>query len=242
VVVTGGASGIGRAIAEAFVRLGGAVAIVGRNEQRLREAALAFGSSVICQTADVSRLDQVSAAVQAIVRQFGQVDVLVNNAGIARHVSSRTPLPEAEALWDEVLATNLKGSFLTTLCVAPHLTRPGGRVINISSITAYSGGHGPGSMAYATSKAGLNGLTYALARELGPEGVTVNAVAPGFIDTEFNRTLPQDYVEAVLAETPVGRVGNVEDVVAAVLYLASPNASFVTGEVLSVNGGRLFGR
>jgi 3-oxoacyl-[acyl-carrier protein] reductase len=151
-------------------------------------------------------------------------------------------LETAERLWDEVMATNLKGSFLACLAAIPHLARPGGRIINISSVVAFSGGHG-GSIAYVASKAGLHGLTYALVRELSPLGITVNAVAPGFIsDTEFNADFPAAARENVLAETPLGRAGYVADVVAAVSYLASPAASFVTGEILHVNGGRVFGR
>jgi 3-oxoacyl-[acyl-carrier protein] reductase len=140
------------------------------------------------------------------------------------------------------LDTNLKGVFLACLAAIPHLSQPGGRIINISSVVAFSGGHG-GSIAYVTSKAGLHGLTYALVRELSPLGITVNAVAPGFItDTDFNADFPAAARDQVLSETPMGRGGTVADVVAAVRYLASPETSFVTGEILHVNGGRVFGR
>ena len=177
-----------------------------------------------------------------IAEHFDGLEVLVNNAGTARWTRIDTPLDSAERFWDEVMSTNLKGSFLASMAAIPHLARPGGRIVNISSVVAFSGGHG-GSIAYATSKAGLHGLTYALARELSGLGITVNVVAPGFIaDTEFNADFPAKAREQVLAETPLGRTGTVADVVAAVMYLASPAASFVTGEILHVNGGRVFGR
>lgn len=192
---------------------------------------------------DVGSREQIASAVADLAAMFGSIDVLVNNAGIARWVTTKSKLEEAEQAMDEVLRTNVKGAYLMALAAAPYLKRPGGRIINISSITAFSGGHGPGSMAYATSKSALHGLTFALARELSREGITVNAVAPGLIaDTEFNRDYPEEYQRAIVGETPVGRKGSVSDVVGAVTYLASPQASFVTGEIIAVNGGRLFGR
>ena len=129
------------------------------------------------------------------------------------------------------------------MAVAPHLPRPGGRIINVSSIAAFTGGSRPGAVAYAAAKAGLIGMTYALARELSPQGITVNAVAPGFVaGTEFTGQWSEERVRGIVAETPVGREGHPNDIAAAVRYLASPDASFVTGEVLNVNGGWLFGR
>lgn len=242
-VVTGGGGGIGRAIAIALARSGARVAILGRDKGRLDATLRELGPASVAHQVDVGSREQVTRAMAAIVGRFGAVDILVNNAGIARWVTTKTALEEAERGLDEVYRTNVKGPFFMALAAAPHLRRPGGRIINISSITAFSGGHGPGSMAYATSKSALLGLTFALARELSSEGITVNAVAPGLIaDTEFNRDYPDEYQRAIVKETPVGRKGTVDDVVAAVLYLASPGASFVTGEILAVNGGRLFGR
>lgn len=245
VVVTGGGSGIGQEIASAFSRQGSQVIIIGRNEDRLLAAAEALGPRISWQRADVSQLRQVISSVESIVKRFGRIDVLVNNAAatLSGRITTETHPEEAEKLWDEQLDITLKGSFLMAMVVAPHLRRPGGRIINISSIAAFTGGSRPGAIAYAAAKAGLLGLTYALARELSPKGITVNAVAPGFIvNTGMTRDWPEERVKAIVEETPVGRVGNVGDVAAAALYLASPEASFVTGSVLSVNGGWLFGR
>jgi 3-oxoacyl-[acyl-carrier protein] reductase len=243
VVITGGGSGIGQAMAEAFARVGDRVVILGRREERLRAVAQSLGPAVCWQRVDVSQRDSIAAGAAAIADRFGRIDVLVNNAGFVLGITTQTPLAEAERLWDEVVDANLKGAFLMAAAVTPHLPRPGGRIINVSSIAAFTGGSRPGAVAYAAAKSGLIGLTYALARELSPQGITVNAVAPGFVaGTEFTGQWPEERVRAIVAETPAGRAGRPEDIAAAVLYLASPQASFVTGEVLHVNGGWLFGR
>jgi len=242
VVITGGNSGMGQATAAAFARANEHVIIIGRSEERLQATAQELGSNVTWLKADVSQRSQVEGAVAAIIEQFGHVDVLINAAGFVLGVTTDLPLDEAESLWDEVVDTNLKGSFLMAVAVAPHMTRPGGRIVNISSIAAFTGGSRAGSMAYAAAKAGVLGLTYGLARELSPQGITVNAIAPGFIaNTGFTGEWSEERVRGIIAETPVGRGGHVSDVVAAALYLSSPEASFVTGEVLNVNGGWLFG-
>ncbi len=243
VVVTGGNSGIGRAVAQGFVQEGAHVVIFGRNEDTLRTTAEALGPRVTWRQVDVSQRTQVAPAVAAIAERFGRIDVLVNAAGFAVGVSADTPLDEAERNWDETLDTNLKGSFLMAVAVAPHLTRPGGRIINISSIAAFTGGSRGGALDYAAAKAGVIGLTYGLARDLSAQGITVNAVAPGFIaHTGFTGAWSEERAQSIIAQTPAGRAGRAEDVAAAVRYLASPEASFVTGEVLNVNGGWLFGR
>lgn len=241
-IITGGNSGIGRAIAAAFARNDTQVAIIGRDQSRLQTTAQELGPQVIWQQADVSKSEQVSRTVNAIIEQCGEIDVLVNVAGFVYGVTTDMPLAEAEQLWNEVLATNLTGSFLMATAIAPHLRTPGGRIINISSIAAFTGGSRAGSTAYAAAKAGVHGLTYGLARELSHKGITVNAIAPGFIaKTGFTGEWSEERVNGIIAETPVGRGGRPEDIAAAVLYLASPEASFVTGEVLNVNGGWLFG-
>jgi 3-oxoacyl-[acyl-carrier protein] reductase len=233
-VVTGGASGIGFGIAEALVRAGYDIVLIGRNEDRLRNAAEKLGPACSWRRADVGRRNEVQAALSGL----DHVDVLVNAAGFVRSVSLATPAEEAEANWDAVIDANLKGSFLMAQAAAPLLTSPGGRVINISSIGAQTGGSRPGSLAYAAAKSGLHGLTYALARELAPRGITTNVVAPGFIaDTGFTGAWPEERIAAIVAETPMGRPGAPADIAGAVLWLASPAGSFVTGAVVPVNGG-----
>ncbi len=242
IVVTGGGSGIGRATAEAFAAANAHVVIIGRDQEKLRTTAQALPQNVTWQQADVSKREQVVSVVSTIIEQFGRIDVLVNAAGFVEGVTTDMPIAEAEQMWDEVLNTNLKGSFLMAMAVAPHLPRPGGRIINISSIAAFTGGSRAGSTAYAAAKSGVLGLTYGLARELSPQGITVNAIAPGFIaNTGFTGAWAEERVKGIVSETPVGRAGHPNDIAAATLYLASPEVSFVTGEVLNINGGWLFG-
>lgn len=238
-------SGMGRAIAESFVRTENAqVAIIGRDPEKLRATATALEPHTIWYQTDISQREQVAATVADIVGRLGQIDVLVNAAGFAGpSVTADMPLEAAEQAWDTVINTNLKGSMLMTVAVAPHLVRPGGRIIYISSIAAFTGGSRAGSTAYAAAKAGLHGLTYGFARELSELGITVNAVASGFVaDTGFTGRWPAERVNGIVAQTPVGRAGHVDDIAAAVRYLAAPEASFVTGEILNMNGGWLFGR
>lgn len=242
VIITGGSSGMGRAMAGAFARTRAHVFIIGRDEEKLRATARELGSQVSWYQADVSKRSQVASTVAPIIERAGTIDVLINAAGFVRGVTTGMPLEEAEHEWDEVIGANLKGSFLMTVAVAPHLRRPGGRIIYISSIAAFTGGSRPGSVAYAAAKSGLLGLTYGFARELSSQGITVNAIAPGFVaNTDFTGAWSEERVKGIIAETPVGRAGHVDDIAAAALYLASPEASFVTGEVLNVNGGWLFG-
>jgi 3-oxoacyl-[acyl-carrier protein] reductase len=243
VVITGGSSGIGRAMAEAFVRNDSEVVILGRREDTLASAAQEIGPRCSWQRADVSERVEVTTAVDAIVARFGIIDVLVNNAGYSRGITAEMSLERAEEIWDEEMGVNLKGAFLMSLAVVPYLLRPGGRIINVSSDGAFTGAIGLRTVGYVSAKAGLLGLTRGLAREYSPRGITVNVIAPGFIaGTGSNRQLPDETVKGIAAQLPVGRPGHVDDVASAALFLASPEAGFITGEILNVNGGRLFGR
>ena len=174
--------------------------------------------------------------------KYGRIDVLVNNAGFTIGLTTDTPFDSAEQIWDQVLDTNLKGAFLMSMaCSKVMRRRPGGRIINISSIVAFSSGSQPGAMAYAAAIAGVNGLTFGLVRELSPQGITVNAVAPGFIaSTGFTGGWPRERVQWMQDQTSVGRVGHPNDVAGAVMYLASLQASFVTGQIMSINGGWMY--
>jgi 3-oxoacyl-[acyl-carrier protein] reductase len=242
VVITGGSSGIGRAMAEAFVQNDAQVIIMGRREDALRATAQAIGAQCGWQRADIGQREQVAVAVDAVITQFGKIDVLINNAGESRGITAEMSLDQAEAVWDQELGTNLKGAFLMALAVLPHLTRPGGRIINISSDGALTGGGGLRTIGYVSAKAGLLGLTRALAREYSAQGITINTIAPGFIaDTGATGRVPENIVKSIAAQLPVARPGHVNDVAAAALFLASPEAGFITGETLNVNGGRQFG-
>lgn len=244
IVVAGGGSGIGQAIAGAFAARGDHVVILGRTEVKLRTTMDNLGDRVSFQVTDVSQREQVESAVRSIIQRFDRVNVLVNNAGLVKGITTDMPLPEAEIVWEQEIGSNLKGAFLMSVGLAPYLVRPGGRIINIGSIAAYTGGSRGGVIGYGTAKAGLHGLTCALARELSPQGITVNTVAPGFIaETDFfGGPLTVEQVQSKTMHIPMRRAGKPEDVSHVVCFLASESASYITGEVIHVNGGWLFGR
>lgn len=246
IIVTGGGTGIGRAIAQAFAADGAHVILLGRRPQMLEQAATEIqaqhsNATISWQRCDVSSAENVEALVRWLVNAGNAtVDGLVNNAGGVEVIADDAPLAEMAAYAQRLLANNLIGTYLMSQALKPHLRRPGGRVINISSIAALRGG---GDM-YSAAKAGVIGLTYALAGELAAEGITVNAVAPGFImETEFfGDRMTEEGMRRRVAQIPLGRPGRPADIAAAVRYLASEEASYVTGEVHHVNGGWVFGR
>ncbi|WGY71569.1 SDR family oxidoreductase [Burkholderia cepacia] len=239
-IVTGGSSGIGFAIASRLVEDGYRVAIVGRDVARLEAAVTRLGGAAIGQAGDLSVRREAEAAVAAIIARWPRIDVLVNNAGLTGRVGADTGADEAEDVWGTLLDANLKSLFLTTMAVLPHLAGRAARIVNIGSIAARAGSLLPGGLAYAAAKAGVEGFTVALARELGPRGATVNTVAPGYIaDTRFfgDGGVAPAIAATIREQTPAGRAGHPDDIADAVAWLAGPRASFVTGATIAVNGG-----
>lgn len=239
VVVTGGASGIGRAIALRLARDGANVALLDVQAERARDVAAdveALGRRAIATPADVASAPSVGAAFARVREALGPVNVLVNSAGIADFV----PLAELEEeRWLRMIDVHLNGTYRAVRAAVPDMRAAGwGRVVNISSSAALNGG-GAGLAHYAAAKAGIIGFTKALAQELGPEGITVNAIAPGLIDTPLIHAAgaPPDLYAQVVARLPVRRIGQPDDIAAACAYLVSPEASFCTGQVVSPNGG-----
>jgi len=248
-IVTGGANGIGRATALALARAGAAVAVwdmaPAAGHAVAAEIVAAGGKAVFIQV-DVSSQSEVEAAVEAVSRQFGRIDILINNAGILRDgllikvKDGEITGKLAEADFDAVIAVNLKGVFNCTQAVAPVMIRQGyGRIVNASSIAGIYGNFGQTN--YVAAKAGVIGLTHVWARELGKRGITVNAIAPGFIATDMTRGMPEKILAGMVARTPVGRIGQPEDVANAYLFLASDEAGFINGAVLNVDGGVVVG-
>ncbi|MGH9478918.1 MAG: 3-oxoacyl-[acyl-carrier-protein] reductase [Terriglobales bacterium] len=231
--VTGASQGIGRTIALALAQAGYRLALAARNQEKLQAVAAACGAGALALPLDVTQDADVRAAVQQTQAHFGRLDILVNNAGIAR---DQLLLRMKRADWDAVLATNLTAAFLCSQAALAGMVRQRwGRIINISSVVGQSGN--PGQANYAASKAGLIGFTKALALEVASRQITVNAVAPGFIATDMTAALGEKAAEQLLTRIPMGRIGAEAEVAAAVVFLASDAASYITGHTLAVNGG-----
>jgi 3-oxoacyl-[acyl-carrier protein] reductase len=231
--VTGSTRGIGRAVASALYAAGARVAIVGRDAVKARAVAGELGERALGVAADVGVAVEVEQAIAAVEQGLGPVDILVNNAGITR---DNLLLRMSETEWDEVLRANLTGAFHTTKSVLKGMMkRKRGRIVNVASIIGLTGNKGQAN--YAASKAGLIGFTKSVAKEYGSRGILVNAVAPGFIDTDMTGGLPPEARAAMLGGITLGRFGRPEDVAGAVLFLASDLAGYITGQVLVVDGG-----
>jgi 3-oxoacyl-[acyl-carrier protein] reductase len=235
-VVTGAGRGIGRAIALKFAHEGADVVVVSRTQENSDKVAAeisALGRKAWAFAVDVADAAAVSAAAEKILAETGKVDILVNNAGVTRD-GLLMRMPDVD--WDTVLDTNLKGAFLVTKAFSRAMIKArSGRIINISSVIGLIGN--AGQCNYAASKAGLIGFTQSAAKELASRGITVNAIAPGFIQTDMTAELKEDMKAALLKQIPLGALGEAEDIAGAALYLAGPAGRYVTGQVLTVDGG-----
>ena len=244
-VVTGGASGIGRGICERFTREGARVVVLDVDGDHAREAAGELGADAVAVAADVADSASVAAAFAAVDDHFGRVDILVNNAGVASvppgvdetPFDPDLPIAITDGQWDRMLGIHLWGTFYCTRAAVHRMCRDGGgAIVNMGSVAALSGG---GIIDYSAAKAGILGFTRAVAQQVGRFGIRVNAVCPGHIDTPMTRAISSESRDRVVARTPVGRVGQPEDIANAVFWLVSDESSFMTGQWLSPNGGIL---
>ncbi|MEM1327126.1 MAG: 3-oxoacyl-ACP reductase FabG [Bacteroidota bacterium] len=238
-IITGAAQGIGKATAEKFVSEGASVALWDINEKAGQATAAALQSNGIqvrfykVNTADLAA---TIAAAEQVNKDFGHIDILVNNAGITRDASLKKMSAQQ---WQQVIDVNLTGVFNCTKAVQPFLIENGGgRILNAASVVAHNGNFGQTN--YVAAKAGVIGMTKTWAREFGRKNITVNAVAPGFINTEMVETVPEKILEGMAARTPLGRLGEASDIANAYAFLASDEAAFITGTVLNVDGGLIF--
>lgn len=236
VIITGGTRGIGFALAEYFAKAGANVAICGTNEDGLKDASAklqAITNNIYSQKVNIANANDCDSFVDNVVKQFGSVDVLVNNAGITK---DGLTVRMTEESWDAVLDINLKGTFLMSKAALKVMFKKRtGNVVNISSVVGEMGN--PGQANYVASKAGIIGLTKTFAKEFGSRGIRVNAVAPGFVQTKMTDALSDEMKDKALEAVPLKRFATTEDIAKAVLFLASDDASYITGHVLSVNGG-----
>jgi len=236
VIITGSGRGIGRTIAERFAECGAAVTLTDYNEELLSDAAADFSAKshrFIALPCDVTKEDQISRLMERTIESFGKIDILINNAGITRDALL---FRMKDDQWDTVLATNLKGVFLTTRAAAKYFIQQRyGRIINISSVVGITGNAGQGN--YAASKAGVIGFSKTMAQELASRNITVNVIAPGFIETEMTHNLSNQVKEEFLKKIPLKRAGSATDVANLALFLASPLADYITGQVIKVDGG-----
>ena len=236
-IVTGGSRGIGRAVSLVLGRQGADVAFLDRAaclvDDHTQKDVMAMGRRSVCIGGDVTDPASCKELVDATLKEFGRIDILVNNAGIFR---DNLAIKITDEAWAEVIETNLTGAFYMARAVLrPMIRQRFGRIVNMSSVAGQMGNAGQAN--YSASKAGLIGLTKALAREVASRGITVNAIAPGFVVTEMTNRLPDDVKQGILAQTPIGRFATTDEIAAAVVFLASDEAAYITGQVLGIDGG-----
>ena len=237
-IVTGASQGIGKSISEIFSIAGAHVVCLARNKDRLKELVSEIsknGNSASYISCDVSDGNSIEDALRSVVKDYKQIDILVNNAGITK---DSLILRMKEQNWDQVMNTNLKGAFYSTKIVLRHMMKKKyGRIINITSIVGLQGN--PGQSNYAASKAGLIGFSQSIAKEVASRGITVNCIAPGWIETEMTNDIPQDIKENIIKNIPIGKTGSAEDIANTALFLASKEARYITGQTITVDGGRV---
>ena len=236
-VITGASRGIGKCIATKFAKEGSNVVINYRNNEeealKVKQELEDLGSQVLVVKADVSELEQAENLIKEAKKEFGRVDILVNNAGITK---DNLIIRMKEEDFDSVIKTNLKGAFNCLKAVTPiMLKQKYGKIVNMASVVGVVGN--PGQVNYCASKAGLIGMTKSLAKEIGSRNITVNAIAPGFIDTDMTKILSDDQKKKILSQIPLNKFGNVEDIANVALFLGSENSNYITGQVIHVDGG-----
>ncbi len=238
-VVTGATRGIGLGIAKALAKSGAKVACIGTNEEKLRNSVQGIvddggdAKAYVCNVADSAAVD---ATAKNVLADFGRVDIVVNNAGITRDMLVRRITDE---MWDDVINVNLRGTFLITRAFVESMRKSKwGRIINIASISGLIGNKGQAN--YSASKAGVIGFTRTISKELGNRNITANAICPGFVETDMTAVLEPIYVQGIKDRIPVGRIGSPDDIANAVLFFASPDSSYVTGQILTVDGGLIY--
>ena len=236
-IITGASRGIGKAIAIKFAKEGANIVINYRNNEeealKVKEELEQLGVKTLIVKADISDLKQAENLIKQAKKEFGQVDILINNAGITK---DNLIIRMKESEFDQVIKINLKGAFNCLKAVTPiMLKQRSGKIVNMSSVVGVIGN--PGQVNYCASKAGLIGMTKSLAREIGVRGINVNAIAPGFIDTDMTRVLTEEQKKNILSQIPLNKFGNIEDIANTALFLASENSNYITGQVIHVDGG-----
>ncbi|MDY0200228.1 MAG: 3-oxoacyl-ACP reductase FabG [Tenuifilaceae bacterium] len=235
-IITGGAAGIGAATAEKFAAEGAITIIWDLDEVRGNEFAkkqTSEGKTVVFAKVNTAKYDEIEVAAKAVIAKYGKIDILINNAGITRDSSLKKMTPE---LWQQVIDVNLTGVFYCTKIISEYMVEKNyGRIVNASSVVALYGNFGQTN--YVATKAGLIGMTKTWARELGRKGITVNAIAPGFIATEMVAKMPENVIDGMKSKVPAGRLGEPEEIASAYLFLASDEAAYINGTTLSVDGG-----